>query len=816
MNNIDEARINKIKKDAHFISDEANKVLNSNNLATGNDIYDSKAIFKGERDKSKDVQDTSINNKYDYENLKKHPIQVEYIYIDEDSKKIESIYVANTTLSQSDIKLTTRKSPFYNFINACKVGGSIYNNVRKLKLISKTIFEGKWEQLNSIVNINNKNVIFNDYKEGEKSGELNDFIKNKETKGLKRDKFDEFGFKSKFSLDHNQQKIINNTMKPQVVLGDPGTGKSTIMIQWLMKLLDEINNDKHPQKLLVSDDNFNGDDSNIYNWAVFVPNKTLKFYLKEGFDYEKIKSTKDENFFEINDFIINIFNDIFREIKPPFSKRMATTSKNDFNQFYKKIENNALKGFKINLKKIIRQIEASDNLDKLTIMQLIKKGYNIAIKTSEYEIEPKTCYPSERNKNEAITNIKISKKDNDLDESNSEENEEDIENQQIIDIDEDKKILNNFIKTMAKKLFNNEKIDNENARIIDKYFDKEKLNSLGMKLNYNMNIRKLYKPINILIKILKTEAIKIKSENKEWDKKSGSTQEFEAIVEVFTRIATDYINYLCDEAKKDKKIDPKFINKLIIKLLPLYKTAIIVDEVTDFSETQLKILNNFRIMNSKHLLFLGDFQQQLNPNGINEKFNFNIISNELEFETTILEKSYRQTKNMVNFANNIKHELKNDAKDFETHYVSSNEDKDVQVEFNSDYDKAVDIAAKYINEILSSNSHLTICILVKEEFDGNNLKDDLNEKIDASELIKNHQENLNRHDKEKIPIYNYKDIKGLEFEVIIVFDCLDETFTNNHLYVSATRAGSQLVFINTKQIPKKLKNLFNKSSINIK
>ncbi|HGG60641.1 MAG TPA: hypothetical protein ENK26_12130 [Gammaproteobacteria bacterium] len=128
---------------------------------------------------------------------------------------------------------------------------------------------------------------------------LLDSLLNEETdeglivEGLRRNVIKKMGLRDQPILDQYQDEIFRLPLDSQLlILGAPGTGKTTTLIRRLGQKLDIDFLDEN-EKRLVQADNPTGRQRHSESWVMFTPTELLKLYVKEAFAKEGVAAPDD-------------------------------------------------------------------------------------------------------------------------------------------------------------------------------------------------------------------------------------------------------------------------------------------------------------------------------------------------------------------------------------------------------------------------------------------------------------------------------------------------------------------------------------------
>lgn len=687
-------------------------------------------------------------------------------------------------------------------------------------------------------------------------------------KNLTRNIRSGMSLRNQAALDEYQDEIFRLPVNSQrIILGPPGTGKTTTLIKRLGQKLD-VSAGSFQESELQLLKKLGKDGKGFNDWLMFTPSDLLKEYLLKAFNYEGI-AIKD-NLITWSDCARNIARKTLGILKSPVNTSGLALVQNEefvkqeyiddprhlYSSFQNFIEsslntelNNGLKILKqasgLNDEKLIEKISviiASKSTVTSKYKQLfelerqIKKMIEGEKKVSEKIIQEERNLLLNKNENimqelaRFLDSLKSVEEEDD-DESDYDDDETDIptsHNQQAKALAEYIRFLkrlarNRYLKKALKK-------NSKDAKLVDWLKNKlppdERLNQLGRSialqngLRHNLNCwKRLYKkPISLYKKFRKEEHYQHFFSVQKPDVKKISQAELDLILLVILR----NIKGLLSESYIIRNIDEITFQELKSLRDTLLKDQIMVDEATDFSAMQLACMQAMTTPLLNSFFACGDFNQRLTQQGIKNLELIEWISPKLEIER--INTIYRQSPKLNEFTHailDLMDEQDTQARSELPKFTDFEGLAPVIAEYHDDLDDIAYWITQRIGEIerLVNTNHTeeqilpSIVVLVKDEADVQPMAKKLTENLDEFNLkaiaCLQGQSVGNATD---VRVCSIEYIKGLEFEAVF-FVGVDQLLLQypdlyqKFLYVGATRAANYLGVTCTDELPEKLEPL---------
>ncbi len=284
-----------------------NKSIDATNIASMNTFTSARAL--------ENIKDINIFNNSQIKKFSEEPAVARILCEDENGKQ-KLYYISRATpisgLNDEKTKFASYGSPV-GALAARNVGSEfLLPNGEYLEVIEKSMLKPSrnldgWDSINTFISSNKfKDITVKSLKVFLKNNENNqDFeIEDKLSKilavendtsniyeGKKRDIIERMGLRDQPILDEYQDEIFRMPInKKLIILGPPGTGKTTTLIKRLGQKLNNQNLDESEKNIIRNASIYN-DEMHFDSWMMFTPTTLLKQYLKEAFSRENVPAS---------------------------------------------------------------------------------------------------------------------------------------------------------------------------------------------------------------------------------------------------------------------------------------------------------------------------------------------------------------------------------------------------------------------------------------------------------------------------------------------------------------------------------------------
>ena len=669
-------------------------------------------------------------------------------------------------------------------------------------------------------------------------------------KGKRRGIRDKMELPDQFILDQYQDELFRLPLDSRILLlGAPGTGKTTTLIRRLSQKLDVEHLNEDENRIAGIKDSIT-ESNHSESWVMFTPTEFLKLYVKESFNREGVPAP-DEHINTWDEFRIDLARNQFGVLRSVSGSR-SYVMKNSFLTLKAGSKTNLIEWFKDfdRWQKTIFLEEMRSHAKKISSEQssseisMLGKNILTILGTDDEELQPsvfmsllkvteqiqkivKNIKESSDKEIRRALNIQIHKDNHFLDnfasfiEGLPEEMSNSDEQDTSIDDDEEEEQSQSSVgragaeahfmqavRSQARLRARNRNVSKSSrtGRLIewlgDRTLPDEELKEIGKDLALQSVLRQFINPVPRYINRIPIRYRRFRKERQAenlWYCTGGFSPadihplEVDIILLAMIRGANGLIASFPELNNSD---NPAY--KTLGKMQNLYRTQVLVDEVSDFSPIQLSCMMNISRPGVRSFFACGDFHQRITSWGTDsiEQMKW-AVPNIVDKKVSIL---YRQSRKLHDFSKAIIRVSGNHIDDAELPEYENNEGvPPVLAIHTSEISEIANWLSERIQEIEQIEGELpSIAVLVNSKKEIQSIAKALEDALTDQNISVIPCLNGQFHGQDNaVRVFNVEYIKGLEFEAVF-FVGIDKLAENQpdlfdkYLYVGATRAATYL------------------------
>lgn len=654
------------------------------------------------------------------------------------------------------------------------------------------------------------------------------------------------GLRDQPILDKFQDEIFRLPLDSQLlILGPPGTGKTTTLIRRLGQKIDPELLDSHEKAKVRKIRDSKVDYSS--HWLMFTPTDLLKHYVKEAFNREQIPAsdqrirTWDSYRSELARNVLGILQSATAEgkfiYKPNLQLLFPAVSSypnewfDSFSQFHaERIYGQLQQG--ISLLKSLRTESNASIIDKLeTIVSdatpaTLLKAYQ-AIEPVEADIAKhltnlksvsdkniRTGLVTSFNKNKKFLRELAAFLDDLKADEESEDNDEDFDDENVENLpstttseQKAEKAYNQVIRSLARYKFLKRNIPKGSrpAKIqnwlADNLPSDKMLVMIGENIATQNGLRRFVNPSRRYISDVPAsyrEFRKQSFKDGNWyqslpdNNKHIGSMELDGIILLMLKNTRSMLSQSYFSRNVEQ---PRY--SLVKIISDRFQSQVLVDEATDFSSIQLACMANLTHMETNSFFACGDFNQRITTWGVRSLDQVNWVSKGINIKQ--VQAVYRQSQKLNEFSSHLLQVMGGETENrgsVPTHAMHTGFEP-VLVEGCSENKLVVKWLSERIQEVERSVRQMpTIAVLVNHEDEVKPVAEALNELLEDVNLkAVACTEGKSLGEGTEVRVFDVQHIKGLEFEAVffVGIDRLAAQIPDlfgKYLYVGATRAAT--------------------------
>jgi superfamily I DNA/RNA helicase len=668
------------------------------------------------------------------------------------------------------------------------------------------------------------------------------------------------GLRDQPILDQFQGEIFRLPLDSQlIILGPPGTGKTTTLIKRLGQKLDVDNLDENERRIASA---FGQSVSHESNWLMFTPSELLKHYLKEAFNREQVPASnaRIKTWASYRNDIARNTLSILRTANggkytfKPDMESLAAALIADPRAWYEAFSDFHDQRLRTQLKdgaeivvgsaptayvEISQQLlQLANGLDGRAWMDVYRDLGNqeaqLKAVLDDSKVIADQLLKQERNRLfnrdkevfQRLWQFLDSLQQDEEPDDEAEFDEDDAEtsgNQSAGDIQNAVKAYLASLRTLARSRYRKRSLPKNSraARIVQWLGDalpaEDVLLEIGQRISFQNGLRRFVNAFRRYVSDVPASYRLFRKERNdaaEFYREAASNPlhlsatELDAIVLLMLRNCRTLLSQTFIERNLDA---PRY--ELLRNVASLFRNQIMVDEATDFSMLQLACMESLTTLKGRSFFACGDFNQRITHSGVRTMEQISWVSPRISAKS--ITQVYRQSRALNAFSGDLLRLQEGDPTILgELPKESTHEGVKPVLLKQANEDEAARWIAERIAEVERAVKQMpTIAVLVNAEEDVKPMAERLTSYLEAVNLkAVACEEGKALGEGADVRVFDIQHIKGLEFEAVFFagVDRLAEQkpeLFDRYLYVGATRAATYLGIVCYQGVPIKIQPL---------
>lgn len=669
------------------------------------------------------------------------------------------------------------------------------------------------------------------------------------------------GLRDQPILDKFQGEIFRRPLDSQlIILGPPGTGKTTTLIKRLGQKLDLDALDDRERRMAA---NSSGAVSHDINWMMFTPSELLKHYLKEAFNREQVPAT-DARIQTWDGYRTTIARNTLGVLRSTNGGRYTLRTSQDhlsehlvadpgrwfeaFRAFHDQRLREQLKNGadmaagaapEAAGALVLDLMELTASLDGRSWMDVYRdlEARDAAIRTvlDESREVADRLLKGERNRlynndKEVFTRLAQflaglqqddEQDDDDAEFDDDEQEADDQPGLSSTDMQAAVKAYLAALRALSRSRYQKRtmKKDTRAGRIVawlgDSLPAEAVLVEIGQRISFQNGLRRFINAFKRYISDVSSSYRAFRKDNADDNRYylAGpasalhlSPMELDAVILLMLRNC----RALLEQTFVARNVDSQRF-EVIKRVSSLFRTQIMVDEATDFSVLELACMEGLAAIPGKSFFACGDFNQRITASGIRSMEQLAWVSGAII--PTPINLVYRQSRMLNTFAGEILRLMGGDISAHGELPESSTHDgvRPALLE-QAGSDSASWIAQRIMEVEKTVKEMPTVAVLVNRAEDVEPMAEQLTRHLESINLRAVACDERSLGEGTDVRVFEIRHIKGLEFEAVFFVDVdrlaeLKPDLFDRYLYVGATRAATYLGMVCADRLPARLDEL---------